>query len=413
MSDLNVALAAIGGLTLALSLGTAYLRNREYLPSEPILAVGFGVLLGPHGVDAFGLSAWGEPIPIVGEVARFTVALAVTSIALRLPENYFGRRLRSMATLLGPGLLVMWLISGLLTYAFLPVPFPVAMLVGAIVTPTDPVLANSIVVGGTAKRHIPKRIRFLLSGEAGANDGGAYPLVFLAILLLGGSTDAPLAEWATRIVLRDVLGAIAIGLLIGGGIGRMERWSSEREYLEGTSVFTITVALTFTVLGVVAGLGLNDILAVFVAGIAYNWQADPRDEAREQRVEEVFNRLFTIPIFVLFGTVLPWTDWLALGWRGPALVVCVLILRRIPMVIALRSAITPLDRPAATLFVGWFGPIGIAAILYATIALHETGIEYVWTVVSLVVAGSILAHGATSTVLTHRYGRLDDDEDRW
>jgi NhaP-type Na+/H+ or K+/H+ antiporter len=165
--------------------------------------------------------------------------------------------------------------------------------------------------------------------------------------------------------------------------------------------------------GLMTLLGLNEILAVFAAGFAYNWQADPRDEAREQRVEEVFNRLFTLPAFVLFGTVIPWDAWLAFGWRGVVLVVAILLLRRLPMVLALRPAIRPLDRTGATLFVGWFGPIGIAAVFYATIAVHRTGIEIVWPVVSLIVAGSVLAHGGTETVLTLRYGRLDDDAEWW
>jgi NhaP-type Na+/H+ or K+/H+ antiporter len=67
----------------------------------------------------------------------------------------------------------------------------------------------------------------------------------------------------------------------------------------------------------------------------------------------------------------------------------------------------PVERLAG--FVGWFGPIGITAIFYAILAMNETGVELVWTAVSLVVAGSVLVHGMTSTYGTHWYGRLDDD----
>lgn len=83
------------------------------------------------------------------------------------------------------------------------------------------------------------------------------------------------------------------------------------------------------------------------------------------------------------------------------------------MILALRSVVRPLDRPVATLFVGWFGPIGVAALFYATLAVRETGIETVWVLASLVVAGSVLVHGATATVLTFRYGRLGDDAEWW
>lgn len=257
----------------------------------------------------------------------------------------------------------------------LPVSFLVALLIGAIITPTDPVLANSVVIGKTAEQNIPKRIRYLLSAEAGANDGGAYPLVFLAILLVGESIRPPLVEWSMRILLFEVVGAILLGVLIGAAVGRIERWVSDERYLEETSVFTITVALTLGVVGFVTLLGANEILAVFAAGLAYNWQA--------------------------------------LGWAGVALVVGILVLRRLPMIVAVSPAVKPLNRPAATFFMGWFGPIGIAAVFYATLAVRETGIEAIWPIVTLVVAGSVLVHGATETLLTLRYGRLDDDAEWW
>lgn len=240
----------------------------------------------------------------------------------------------------------MWLLSSLVAYVVLPVEPLVALLVGAVVTPTDPVLANAVV----------------------------------------------------------------LGLSVGGLVGLLERWESRLDFLEETSVFTLTVALTAFVLGAAKLVGTNDVLAVFLAGVAYNWQADPRDEAGEQRVEEVFNRLFTIPVFVVFGMVLPWTGWLDLGWRAPAVVAGVLLLRRMPMVLALRRFVPALNRPTASLFVGWFGPIGIAAVFYAILAAELTGVEVVWLVGSLVATGSILAHGMTAVPATLRYGRLVDDE---
>jgi len=309
-------------------------------------------------------------------------------------------------------MLVMWLASGFVTYALLPVPFWVALLIGAAITPTDPVLANSIVVGETAAQNIPERIRFLLSAEAGANDGGAYPFVVLSIFLLAQPLDSALATWATETIPLEVLGAIGFGLAVGAGVGQLEDWLRNFGPMEETSMLTVTVALTFMVLGSAELLGFNAILAVFAAGFTYNWQSDPQDEAKEQQVEEVFNRLFTIPVFVIFGMVLPWSEWASLGWRGFALVVAVLLVRRLPMMFALRPAIRPLNSPADTLFVGWFGPIGITSLFYATLAAQETGSEIVWTAVSLVVTGSILAHGATSTLFTLWYGQLAGDAER-
>jgi NhaP-type Na+/H+ or K+/H+ antiporter len=393
MTGLSYPSAVLGGVVLALSLGAEVLRSRGYLPSELMIATGVGVLLGPLGLDAFRVGRWGPPMVVIEEVARLTVAIAVMSIALRLPQAYVRRRWRSLALLVGPGMLFMWLASSALTHWLVAVPAGMALLVGAIVTPTDPVVATSITQGRTAEENIPKRLRYLLVGEAGANDSVAYPIVFLAIFLLGHAEEATALSWATTTVGRELLGAVAIGVLGGALVGRAERVLSDCNRLDETSMFTVTVALTFVVLGVANLLGTDDILAVFVAGLAYNWQAHPTDEEREQTVEEVFNRLFTIPIFVVFGAVVPWAEWTALGWRAPALVGGILLLRRLPMVFALRRGVAPLDRLPAVLFVSWFGPVGVAALFYATLAVGETGAETPWVLGSLVVAGSILGHG--------------------
>lgn len=406
MSDFNLVLALVGGLTLLLSLGAGLLHRDVRVVSEPMVALAVGVLVGPPGAGLFDPAAWGDPIALIEQAARLTIALAVMSIALRLPQDYFRRRLRTMATILGPGLVGMWLASAAVVYALLDLPVWVALLVGAIVTPTDPVLANSIVTGPTADRHIPDRIRRFLSAESGANDGGAYPFVLLAILFLTRPAEAALLEWFTRALLWGVGGAALVGFAIGAVVGRLERWTSEAGVLDETSVLTVTVALTFATLGAVKLLGSDGILAVFVAGLAYNWFADPRDEAEEQRVQEVTNRLFTYPVFVLFGTVLPWAEWVALGWPAAAVVLGVFLVRRLPVVFALRRSLDPLDRRGATLFAGWFGPIGVAALFYAALSVSHTGTRTGWVVGTLIVAGSVLVHGATAVPATLAYDRL-------
>lgn len=408
MDQLNLSLALIGGLILLLSLSAGVLRRDTYIVSEPMAAVGFGVLIGPLGLGLVDLSRWGDPLSIIEQVARLTIAIAVTSIALRLPQNYFRRRAKAMAAILGPGMIAMWLVSGLVVYVILGFPIWVALLVGAIVTPTDPVLANAIVTGEAAEENIPERLRNFLSGESGANDGGAYPLVFLAILMLTRSTETALVEWLTRTLLWEVGAAIILGLVIGAAIGQAERFASSERFLEQTSVLTVTVALTFAALGFIKLLGSDGILGVFVAGLAYNYIAVSSDEAEEQQVQEVVNRLFTFPAFVLFGMMIPWSSWVDLGWRGIAVVVAVLLLRRLPMLFALQPAIPPINRRGATLFVGWFGPIGVAAIFYGAMSVRHTGMQTGWIVGSLIVAGSILVHGMTAFPATFLYDRFVD-----
>lgn len=404
MTQVNLWLAILGGLTLLLGLSAGIIQSRPVPITQPIAAMATGVMVGPVGFNLLQITIGIDALALVEELARLTVAFAVTSIALRLDPTYYRTHVQSLVGILGPGMILMWLFSSLVIFAVLPVNIVVALLIGGVLTPTDPVLANSIVVGGTAREYIPRRLRHLLSGEAGINDGIAYLFVFLPILLIEAPLNRAIYEWASRILLWEVLGAIIFGFAIGAVTGKIEDWISRKNYLEVTSIFTLTVALTVFVLGVTKLVGTNDILAVFVAGAAYNWQANPHDEAREQRVEEVFNRLFTIPVFIVFGMVLPWSDWTDLGWRAGAIIAGLLLFRRFPMILLIRRVVKPLDRPTATLFVGWFGPMGVAAVFYALLARNATGMELVWTIGSLVVAASVLAHGITAVPATRRYG---------
>lgn len=410
MQELNIALVAIGGLTLVLSLVAGFTRSKVYFISEPMAAVILGIVMGPLGLNLLDLANWGDPFTILEQFARLTVGLAVMAAALRLPRRYFRDHLRSMVAVLIPGMAGMWLISGGLVYLFLDVRLWIALLVGAIVTPTDPVLAGAVVTGNTAEQNIPTAIRNLLTGESGANDGLAYPLVFLPILVLIHSPGQAVTDWVLETLLWEVGAAVMIGAAIGAAAGWIERESREHELLEETSLLSVTVALTFAVLGGVKLLGSDGILAAFVAGLLFNRFARAGDEADDQKVQETVLRLFTFPIFVFFGMALPLEQWLGFGWAGIGLAAGVLLLRRLPMIAVFRWIVPSIDGNGDALFAGWFGPIGIAALFYAMVAHRLVGNDLVWAAASLVIASSVLVHGVTATPVTQYYGDLITSE---
>jgi sodium/hydrogen antiporter len=177
--------------------------------------------------------------------------------------------------------------------------------------------------------------------------------------------------------------------------------------MERTSLLTVSLALSLTVLGVTELLHLNGVLAAFVAGIVFNFAGSSDAKESQEEIQEAISRFFDLPIFVVLGMALPWEGWLALGWGGLLLVAAVLLLRRLPAVLALRPLLGPLrSRGKDVLFLGWFGPIGAAALYYAAFSFRETGIEAAWTVGSLVICASVLVHGISATPLTKLYGRL-------
>lgn len=404
-TEINLALLIISGLVLLLGIFSNPMRERLWL-SDPLVALAAGVLLSPVGLGWIRLSDFGDPFLILREAARLTLAIQLMGIALRLPRGYLLRHWKLLGLLLGLAMPLMWLVSGLLACWLLDLPFWVGMLIGAIATPTDPVVATSIVTGPLAKRLLPNQIRHTLSIEAGANDGLAYPLVLLPILVLTHPPHEALFHWLTQTIVWEVGGAVVLGALLGVGAGGLAKWAEAKKTTDNRSFFSFTIALAVLVLAAVKLLGSNGILAVFVAGVALNQMIGRDPIYEEYDVQQAIELLFTLLIFLLLGLAIPWQQWITLGWSGLLWALAVLLLRRLPALLALKHWIKPLRSWNDALFVGWFGPIGVAALFYSMLAQQQTQQESVWVISSLLICVSVVAFGFTDTPLTKRYGHL-------
>lgn len=406
MNELYVSLAAVGGLLLVLGMLGGLLKERTPV-SEPLIALLAGVLIGPAVFGLLDLANLGDETAILEEAALVTLGVALVGVALRLPVGYTSRNWRLLVVLLGIVMPLMWITSGLMVYLILGLPFWVSVLIGAIITPTDPVVASSIVSGGVAERNLPAPLRCAISAESGFNDGLALPFVVLPVLVLTRPSGEVLGHWLTHTVLLEIVAGAALAAVIGYAAGKTLRWAERKGTMERTSLLTVSLALSLTVLGVTELLHLNGVLAAFVAGIVFNFAGSSDAKESQEEIQEAISRFFDLPIFVLLGMALPWGEWLDLGWAGLLLVAAVLLFRRLPAVLALRSLLGPVrSKGKDVLFLGWFGPVGAAALYYAAFSLRETGIEAVWTVGSLVICASVLVHGVTATPLTMLYGRL-------
>jgi sodium/hydrogen antiporter len=409
LNVLYVSLAAVGGLLLLLGMLGGLLKERTPI-SEPLIALLAGVLIGPAAFGLLDLADIGDQTLILEEAALVTLGVALVGVALRLPVGYSSRNWRLLAVLLGIVMPLMWIAGGFLAYLILGVPFWVAVMIGAIVTPTDPVVASSIVAGGVAERNLPARLRHAISAESGFNDGLALPFVVLPVLVLTRPSGDVISHWLTHTILLEIMAGAALAALMGYLAGRTLNWAERKETMERTSLLTISLALSLTVLGVTELLHLNGVLAAFVAGIVFNFAGSSDAKESQEEIQEAISRFFDLPIFVLLGMALPWQGWLDLGWRGPLLVVGVLLLRRLPAVLALRPLLGPLrGRAKDVLFLGWFGPVGAAALYYAAFSFRKTGIKEAWVVGSLVICASVVVHGLTATPLTRLYGKLPAD----
>lgn len=363
------------------------------------MALLVGVLVGPSVLSWIDLAHWGNQEMILEQGARLAIAIQVMGIALRLPTAYPFKQWRNLTVLLWLVMPLMWIISGLLVYLILGIPFWVAMLVGAVVTPTDPVIATAVVTGKVAEQNLPERIRYTLAAESGINDGSAYLFVMLPILLLTKPPGEAVLHWLTKTLFWEVAGAVVLGGLIGYVAGKLLLWAEAKQFTGKQSFLAYTVALSLAVLGSVKLMGSDGILAVFTAGTAFSMTVGGSERAQEESVQDAVDQFFTMYVFVLLGLALPWQQWLDLGWSGLFLVVAILLLRRVPTLLLLKPLLTRLRSTQDAMFLGWFGPIGASAMFYAFLSLRQTGLEEPWIVSSLVVCASILVHGLSAVPL--------------
>ncbi|RQX02978.1 cation:proton antiporter [Micromonospora inaquosa] len=387
MDALHLGYALVGILGVLLAFWSSAIRRAPV--SEPLLALLVGVLVGPvlglidlpdHEVSVLTL-----------EASRVLLAISLMAVALRFPLSDYRSVVRPVGVLLAVAMVGMAVVSAGLAGFVLGLPVALAALLGACVTPTDPVLASSVVSGGPAERQLPARLRQVISGESGANDGLAFVFVVLALCAVtSGSVGGRLLE-----AVWGVMGAVVVGVVVGYTAGRAVVAAGAREDVDQGSLLVFTVVLGVAALGVARLARTDGILAVFVAGLAYNAVIGDRSRASEQRLDDALTRYLVLPLFFLLGVEVPWRWWRESGWPLVAFVIAVLVLRRLPVVLALKPALGLSWR--SVVFLGWFGPIGVSALFYLTYSQEEgVGDPRLWAAGSLVVVASTVVHGVTA-----------------
>lgn len=386
----------------ALVVGTLFTHLERWSITPTMLGLVTGVLIGPEVLGAVTIPT-ADRIHVLQVAARLLLAVALMGIALRYPTDQVLSRRRPVLVLI---LCVMPVMAGVVALGaawVLSLPLAMAAVLGACLCPTDPVLASSIVTGEPAKEDIPAHNRQILSLESAVNDGLALPLVIIALAWLLEHDFG--SELGTAIY--EVVGAVAIGSLAGFISGHALNWADRHREI-GSAVRSLYVlVLAMFVLGLSGVVRVDGLLGVFVAGLVHSHRVTREERRSQVAIDEALNQYLVIPVFVLLGVVLPWHDWAELGWGGAAFVVIALLLRRLPVMIALKR---PLQADwAQVLWLGWFGPIGVAAIFYLG-HVHERGATdpRLWAAGTLVVAVSTFAHGLSAGPARrlYRFGRV-------
>ncbi|UVE94754.1 cation:proton antiporter [Dietzia sp. B32] len=389
MSTLDVLLAIVGALGVVIVAFSA--RLRHWPVTEPLLALAAGIVLGPAVLGVFDVPDIVAEHSTLHHGAEILLAISVMGVALRYPFAAIRTHWRRLALLLVLVLPGMALISTGLAMWALGIPFALALLFGTAICPTDPVLASSVVTGQEAEEDLPEYDRELLSLESGANDGLALPLVLVALAVATPLTAGQAAGEAAW----QIAGALVVGIVAGVTAAKALHFSERHHDTETGPMLLYTLLLALLVLGVSGITGVNGVFGAFVAGLAFNVTSSGSERRTEVEIDEAVNQFAVIPFFVALGAMIPWEAWGDLGWGAVWLSVAVLLLRRPPLILAATRPLGLKMRGAA--YLGWFGPVGVAAVFYLTEEASRASADPVLLGAgTLIVVASTVAHGLTA-----------------
>lgn len=411
--DFAVWLIAIGVLLIGIHASSHVVAR---LPASPALIyLVVGMVLGPWGIDVLhpdpvAHGAWLERACELAVIVSLFATGSCVGSTLRVAHWRVPVRLASIA------MVVTILLLGLFAFFALGLSAGAAVLLAAALAPTDPVLAGDVHVADANDRD---RVRFGLTGEAGLNDGAAYPFVLLGLALLsvGHAHPGGWLAW-TLAVAWGVMGGLAIGAALGWMAGR---WTVMRARAGVTSVNSdafFGLGLVAVAYGTAVTLGAYGFLTVFAAAVALQWTvagegaASSEAEAGEphpaiaplQQFNADLESLVEFAIVLVIGALLAIVD---IPWEAIAVtVVLFVIVRPVSVLLALRGVRL---EGGQRLLACWFGIRGVGSLFYVFFALASgwQGPEAtrVLGIVVGVVAASIVLHGVSVTPLMNAYVR--------
>lgn len=403
------------GAAMLLAIGALSRQGeRPFSASLVYLALGLvaGALIGAFEltwIDPFGDSA------VVEHVAELTLVVALFASGLKIERRPSFSGWRGVIVLIA---VVMPLtIAAVAAYGVLAMGLSLgaAIALGAILAPTDPVLAGDVGVGPPGEPGHGDA-RFNLSAEASLNDGLASPFVLVGVFVLQQGTGGWLADWLLADVAYSVIGAVVLGAAGGYGLAALAAWMRRRDLLSPELDGFLVIGGVLVVYGATDALDTYGFLAVFVAGMAFRrYEFGHEYNRRAHDGAEVATNFLELGSILLLGSLvsLPVLGEPGLaGWLLPPLL---LVLVRPAAVVLLlgrrRGRSMPLGERA---FVGWLGVKGIASIYYVAFVLEQHVLSTAeattvfWTVAVCVIV-SIAVHGVTQSAATRRLLEQTDE----
>jgi len=379
-------------------------RIEQSIITPPMIFVGFGLLIGrwglavvPHDIDT----------PIVHSLATITLVLVLFTDAARIDLNLLGREHDLPLRLLGVGL-PLTIAIGLLGAAVLlhGIAMWEAALVAAILAPTDAALGQAVV----NSPKLPVQIRQTLNVESGLNDGLVLPVVLLFLSFAAGQHDKETGEWLWFVSKQVCLGP-SVGFAVGFVGGKLVMWGQRTEWMNHSFQDLSSLGLSLLAFAAAELVGGNGFIAAFCAGLALGNTARSVCTCLYE-FAEAEGQLLTLLVFTVFGAIMVPAALENFRWNHLVYAMLSLtLIRMLPVAVAMAGRRL---RWQTLLFLGWFGPRGIASILYVLLLLDESSIagkDVILSVVMTTVLLSVFAHGLTAFPGTNWYATYTDQTD--
>jgi sodium/hydrogen antiporter len=385
-------------VALALIAVAAVSRSLSGSPITPaILFVSIGLLVGPRVLDEIDIASTSSTVRALAEA---TLALVLFSDASRIDLGELRREVSVPLRLLGIGLPLTIAVGALAAaVVFGELTFWEAVIVGVVLAPTDAALGQAVVT----EPRVPGRIRHSLNIESGLNDGICVPLVFAAVAAADVTSPISGGRTGTTLLFEEVgygiVGGVAAALLVGVVV----IYGGRRNLIDRAWRPVIPAAGAALAYGIATALDGSGFIAAFVAGMVFR-ALIKRDPGEMNRLTDEVERVLSGVTFVIFGAILLGPAVGELSWQLALYAVLSLtVLRMVPVAIAMLGTHARLPTLG---FLGWFGPRGLASIVFAVIIIEKSQLPHehlIVIAVYLTVGLSVFAHGLTAAPLADRY----------
>lgn len=408
MTDVTFAVVAL--LVLAWAI-TSDLLARANITGPLVFTVAGFVLgnrdWGPLTVDV--------DAPSIHLIAELTLAMLLFSDAARVNLSRLKQDIYLPGRLLAIGLPLSVVLGSLLAaWLFHDFTWALAGFVGAALAPTDAALSAQVI----NDRRIPMRLRRALNVESGLNDGIVTPIVVFTLAVAAGELGTAQKDGGSTHgggALLDLAIGIVVGLVVGLGSARLLMFGSRRHWVSPDARLLATLAAALSSFALAVAFDGNGFIAAFVAGIAFRagLDEDVLDADNAVELPELLGEILALVVWFLFGAALvPIAvhnfDVALLAYA----VLSLTVVRIVPVALALIGK--GLDIRTVG-FVGWFGPRGLASVVFALLAVEELGetelVEQAVAAVALTVLLSVALHGASAGPLGSRYIRLEQADE--